>query len=158
MAFQVVANYVHSLGLKFGLYVTPGISQQAVAQNTPILGTFDTAGEIASAVSENNYNCGGMVGINYSKPGAQAFINSWADEFVSWGMDYVKLDGVGCFDLPDVKAWSEALRQRAGRWPSSYPTASLSNTPRRGHTRNGWRTPATSSAIAARGDSYPLTD
>lgn len=33
---QVVARYVHSLGLKFGLYVTPGISQQAVAQNTPI--------------------------------------------------------------------------------------------------------------------------
>src|ERR1700760_2165411 len=29
---QVVANYVHSLGLKFGLYVTPGISKQAVAQ------------------------------------------------------------------------------------------------------------------------------
>src|SRR5215472_15546682 len=27
---QVVAGYVHSLGLKFGLYVTPGISAQAV--------------------------------------------------------------------------------------------------------------------------------
>jgi hypothetical protein len=39
----VVANYVHSLGLKFGLYVTPGISKQAVAQNTPIEGTSDTA-------------------------------------------------------------------------------------------------------------------
>ena len=29
---QVVANYVHSLGLKFGLYVTPGISDQAVTR------------------------------------------------------------------------------------------------------------------------------
>ena len=29
-------RHVHSLGLKFGLYVTPGISQQAVAQNTAI--------------------------------------------------------------------------------------------------------------------------
>jgi alpha-galactosidase len=36
---QVVADYVHSLGLKFRLYVTPGISNQAVARNTPILGT-----------------------------------------------------------------------------------------------------------------------
>ena len=25
-----------------------------------------------------------MIGINYSRPGAQAFINSWADEFASW--------------------------------------------------------------------------
>ena len=36
---EVVASYVHSLGLKFGIYVTPGISDQAVARNTPILGT-----------------------------------------------------------------------------------------------------------------------
>lgn len=26
-------------------------------------------------------------------------------------MDYVKLDGVGSFDIPDVQAWSQALRQ-----------------------------------------------
>jgi alpha-galactosidase len=105
----VVANYVHSLGLKFGLYVTPGISKQAVAENTPIQGTSYTAGEIAEpSVPENNYNCGGMVGIDYSKPGAQAFIDSWADELASWGVDYVKLDGVGSFDIPDVQAWSNA--------------------------------------------------
>jgi alpha-galactosidase len=108
---QVVANYVHGLGLKFGLYVTPGISDQAVSENTPIEGTSYTANEIADGDSENNYNCGGMQGINYSKPGAQAFINSWADEFASWGVDYVKLDGVGSFDTPDVQAWSTALKQ-----------------------------------------------
>ena len=66
---QVVANYVHSLGLKFGLYVTPGISRQAVAQNTPIQGTSYTAGQIATTASENNYNCGGMAGIDYSAAG-----------------------------------------------------------------------------------------
>ena len=114
---QVVADYVHHLGLKFGLYVTPGISAQAVAQNTPILGpdgqpTGYTADQIAQpSVRENNYNCGGMVGIDYSKPGAQDFIDSWADEFASWGVDYLKLDGVGSFDIPDVQAWSQALEQ-----------------------------------------------
>lgn len=45
---QAVADYVHSLGLKFGLYVTPGISKQAVAQNTPIEGTPHHAGDIAT--------------------------------------------------------------------------------------------------------------
>src|SRR5580700_3499889 len=59
---QVVANYVHSLGLKFGLYVTPGISDQAVTDKSPILGTTDTANEIADGKSENNYNCHGMQG------------------------------------------------------------------------------------------------
>src|SRR5690348_16673438 len=77
---QAVAAHVHSLGLKFGLYVTPGISRQAVAQNTPIEGTPYHAGDIATSASENNYNCGGMTGIDYSKPGAQAFIDSWADQ------------------------------------------------------------------------------
>src|ERR1700759_4178682 len=73
---QVVANYVHNLGLKFGLYVTPGMSKQAVAQNTPIQGTSDTAAQIGHTTGENNYNCGGMTGINYSAAGAQQFVNS----------------------------------------------------------------------------------
>jgi hypothetical protein len=91
--------------------VTPGISKQAVAKNTRIEGTSYRADEIATSKSESNYNCGGMVGIDYAKPGAQAFIDSWADEFASWGVDYLKLDGVGSRDIPDVKAWSRALRQ-----------------------------------------------
>src|SRR6202000_2792056 len=99
-------------GLKFGLYVTPGISAQAVAQNTPIEGTSYTADQIAEpSVSEHNYNCSGMVGIDYSKPGAQAFINSWANEFAAWGVDYVKIDGVGAGDVADIQARSAALRQ-----------------------------------------------
>src|SRR6202020_2040981 len=106
---QALGRYLHRLGLKFGIYVTPGISKQAVAENTAIEGTTFRAGGIATTVSENNYNCGGMVGINFGAPGAQAFIASWADEFASWGVDYVKLDGVGSFDRADVAAWSAAL-------------------------------------------------
>ncbi len=109
---KVVADYVHSLGMKFGIYVTPGISKQAVSKNTPIEGTQYTADQIAEpSVKENNYNCGGMVGINYNKPGAQAFINSWADMLAKWGVDYVKLDGVTNRNVPDIKAWSNAIRQ-----------------------------------------------
>ena len=138
---EVVANYVHSLGLKFGLYVTPGISDQAVSENTPIEGTSYTANEIADGDSENNYNCGGMQGIDYSKPGAQAFINSWADEFASWGVDYLKLDGVGSFDIPDVQAWSTALKQ-TGRPIALELSNSLSinDASTWSSLSNGWRT------------------
>ena len=158
---QAVANYVHSLGLKFGVYVTPGISKQAVAQNTPIEGTSYTADQIAEpSVHENNYNCGGMVGIDYSKPGAQAFINSWASQFASWGADYVKLDGVGSFDIPDVQAWSNALRQ-TGR-PIHLELSNSLNIADASVWKqysNGWRTGGDVECYCGtNGSSYPLTD
>ena len=153
---QVVADYVHHLGEKFGIYVTPGISDQAVAENTPIEGTSYTADEIADGASENNYNCGGMQGIDYSRPGAQAFIDSWADEFASWGVDYVKLDGVGSFDIPDVEAWSNALRQ-TGRPIHLELSNSLNinDASTWEQYSNGWRTGGDIQCYC--GDPYPLT-
>jgi alpha-galactosidase len=44
---KVVADYIHSLGMRFGIYVTPGISRQAVSRNTPVKGTTYTAAQIA---------------------------------------------------------------------------------------------------------------
>jgi alpha-galactosidase len=154
----VVADYVHSLGLKFGLYVTPGISDQAVAGNTPIQGTSDTAGQIATSTGEANYNCGGMTGINYSAPGAQAFIDSWADELASWGVDYVKLDGVGDSDTGDVQAWSAALEQ-TGRQIHLELSNSLdiTNAATWAQYSNGWRTGGDIECYCGSG-SYPLTD
>ncbi|HUN32403.1 MAG TPA: carbohydrate-binding protein [Trebonia sp.] len=154
----VVADYVHSLGLKFGLYVTPGISDQAVSENTPIEGTSDTAAQIATSTGENNYNCGGMTGINYSAPGAQAFINSWADELASWGVDYVKLDGVGDSDIGDVEAWSAALEQ-TGRPIHLELSNSLdiANAATWAQYSNGWRTGGDIECYCGSG-SYPLTD
>jgi alpha-galactosidase len=157
---EVVANYVHSLGLKFGIYVTPGISDQAVADKSPIAGTSYTANEISDGDSENNYNCGGMQGIDFSKPGAQAFINSWADEFASWGVDYLKLDGVGPSDTADVQAWSTALNQ-SGR-PILLELSNSLNI-NDGTTwsslANSWRTGGDVECYCgSNGSSYPLTD
>ncbi|HEY2521690.1 MAG TPA: NEW3 domain-containing protein [Streptosporangiaceae bacterium] len=159
---EAVADYVHKLGLKFGLYMTPGISKQAVAENTPIEGTSYTADQIAEpSVSENNYNCGGMVGIDYSKPGAQQFIDSWADQFASWGVDYLKLDGVGSFDIPDVQAWSAGLRQ-TGR-PIHLELSNSLNINDAATWKqysNGWRTGGDIEDYGGEpsGSSYPLTD
>ncbi len=109
---EALAAYVHSLGLRFGIYVTPGISKQAVRRDTPIAGTPYTAEEIAEpSIRENNYNCGGMVGIDFNKPGAQQYIDSWADRFARWGIDFVKLDGITNRNGPEIEAWSKAIRQ-----------------------------------------------
>jgi hypothetical protein len=158
---EAVADHVHADGLKFGIYVTPGISAQAVARNTPIEGTPYHADDIAEpAVSENNYNCGGMVGIDYSKPGAQAFINSWAKQFASWGVDYLKIDGVGSPDIPDVQAWSNALRA-TGRpihleLSNSLNIADASTW---AQYSNGWRTGGDIECYCGTNNaSFPLTD
>jgi hypothetical protein len=108
---QALAAYVHGLGLKFGIYETAGISKQAVAENTPILGTSYTADDIATTKSQNNYNCGGMDAIDYSQPGAQAYVNSVVDELASWGVDYIKLDGITNNNGADVEAWQAAIQQ-----------------------------------------------
>jgi Alpha galactosidase A/Alpha galactosidase C-terminal beta sandwich domain len=164
---QVVAEYVHSLGLKFGLYVTPGISSQAVAKDTPILGADGrpsgyTADEIADRSDhEYNYNCGGMVGINYKAAGAQEFLDTWADQFASWGIDYLKLDGVGSFDIADVVGWSRALKQ-TGRPIHLELSNSLNIHYASTWERyaNGWRTGRDIECYSceSNGSSYPLTD
>lgn len=108
---KVVADYIHKLGLKFGIYVTPGISRQAVSRNTPIKGRSYEAAEIAEPTQEeDNYNCKGMVRINYNKPGAQEYTNAWVEMFAAWGVDFIKLDGVQNSNSADIQAWSNAIR------------------------------------------------
>jgi hypothetical protein len=158
---QAVADHIHADGLKFGIYVTPGISAQAVAQNSAIEGTPYHVDDIAEPnVSEANYNCGGMVGIDYSKPGAQAFIDSWAKQFAGWGVDYLKIDGVGSTDVPDVAAWSNALRS-TGR-PIHLELSNnldINNASTWQQYSNGWRTGGDVECYCGPNNaSFPLTD
>ena len=112
-----VANYMHAKGEKFGMYLTPGIPVAAYNQNTPIQGTSYHARDIVSNTTsyEANYNFGNgaMYYIDYAKnpAAAQAYVNSWADLLASYGVDYLKMDGVGDGDVGDIQAWSQALDQ-----------------------------------------------
>ena len=158
---KAVADHVHADGLKFGLYVTPGIAENAVLANTPIAGTSYHAKDIAeTSVSEKNYNCKHMYGINYAKPGAQAFVNSWAQLFASWGVDYLKIDGVGSSDVADVTAWSTALRN-SGRaidfaLSNSLPIADANTWQQ---NANSWRVSGDIECYCGSGGaSYPLTN
>jgi hypothetical protein len=129
---EAVAAYVHSIGLRFGIYETAGISGQAVAQNTAIVGSSHTAGDIATTNSQDNYNCGGMVGLNYGAAGAQEYVNSIVNQLASWGVDYIKLDGISNGNTSDIKAWSAAIRQ-SGR-PMVLDTTQGSFTIKIAHT------------------------
>ncbi|MFE7129786.1 carbohydrate-binding protein [Streptomyces sp. NPDC057638] len=159
---KALADYIHAKGLKFGFYVTPGIAKNAVTQNTPVEGTPYRARDIADTTrQEKNYNCKNMYYLDYSKPGAQEFVNSWARQFADWGVDYLKIDGVGSHDIPDVRAWDKALRA-SGR-PITYALSNnlnIADAPTWRQLANSWRTQGDVECYCgpgSNGSGFPLT-
>ena len=91
--FKSLADYAHSKGLKFGIHIMRGIPREAVDKNLPIEGSSYHGGDVADKV--NVCHWAGMedtYGVDMSKPGAQAYYDSIARLYASWGVDYVKAD------------------------------------------------------------------
>ena len=89
--FKPLADYVHNLGLKFGIHLMRGIPREVVAADLPVKGTSYTASDIADTSSTCSwYNL--MYGLDMSHPGAQAYLDSLFELYVSWDVDFVKID------------------------------------------------------------------
>jgi alpha-galactosidase len=114
--FKPLADYVHSKGLKFGIHIMRGIPREAVDKNLPIKGTNFHAADVADKV--NVCHWAGMedtYGVDMSKPGAQAYYDSIAELYASWGVDYVKADDMSRpYRGPEIHALNSALK-RTGR-------------------------------------------
>ena len=108
--FKALADYVHSKGLKFGIHIMRGIPRQAVRANTPIKGSSLHAADVVDTTSICLWNPD-MWGVDMSKPGAQAYYNSIADLYASWGVDFVKADDMGShkFQPAEIHALRHAL-------------------------------------------------
>ncbi len=115
-----VANYVHARGLKLGIYFNPGMDPQVYNNNDPIYGTSCHAQDIVVKPLKMTDGWLKNYAIDYTQPCAQSYINSIANEFASWNIDYLKLDGVtpgsgrsvsSSDNRPDVQAWAQALSQ-----------------------------------------------
>lgn len=91
--FAPLAEYVHSLGLKFGIHIMRGISRQAVHHNGKILGSTHTAREIAATDSICGWNTD-MYGVDVTKEGAKEYYNSIFSLYASWGVDFIKCDDI----------------------------------------------------------------
>ena len=114
--FKPLADYVHSKGLKFGIHIMRGIPRRAVEQNLPILNANLRAADIADRehVCEWNHD---MYGINMSSEAGQAYYDSIAALYASWGVDFVKADDMArpyAQRLAEAHALSAAL-QKTGR-------------------------------------------
>lgn len=91
--FAPLAEYVHSLGLKFGIHIMRGIPRQAVYERTKIKGTDKTAADVAKTDSICAWNTD-MYGVDPAKPGAKEYYDSIFELYASWGVDFVKCDDI----------------------------------------------------------------
>lgn len=140
-----VGKYVHNNGQKFGLYLVPGIPKNAVSQNTPILGTSCHAKDITVQPLTDGNHFKNTYKIDYSKPCAQAYINSIASQLHGWGADFLKLDGVapgsavaGYDTRADVQAYASALKPY-NIWLELSSSVDISNISTWQQYANGWR-------------------
>lgn len=110
--FKPLADYVHALGLKFGIHIMRGIPRQAVHADTPVLGSDKTARQIAKTASICRWNTD-MYGVDPEKDGARAYYNSIFALYAEWGVDFVKCDDIAR-ELPacegELRLLSECLR------------------------------------------------
>jgi hypothetical protein len=114
--FKPLADYVHSKGLKFGIHIMRGIPREAVDKNLPIKGVLNHASDVADKIHVCTWSgMTDMYGVEISRPGGQAYYDSIAELYASWGVDFVKADDMlSPFHASEIKALSLAL-QKTGR-------------------------------------------
>lgn len=91
--FKPIADKIHNMGLKFGIHIMRGIPKQAVYERLPVYGTPYTADQVACASSICKWNSD-MFGVDWKKPGAQAYYDSLFALYAQWGVDFVKVDDI----------------------------------------------------------------
>ena len=83
VGFAPLAEYVHQLGLKFGIHILRGIPRQAVHGRMHIKGTDKTADQIAvNSICPWNSD---MYGVDMSIPEGQLYYDSLMELYASWG-------------------------------------------------------------------------
>ncbi|MDE7341979.1 MAG: glycoside hydrolase family 27 protein [Lachnospiraceae bacterium] len=98
--FAPLAEYVHNLGLKFGIHIMRGIPRKAAHENCPVIGAGETANRIADPSSICIWNPD-MYGVRNTKDG-QAYYDSLLSMYADWGVDYIK-----CDDICDSRLYRE---------------------------------------------------
>lgn len=108
--FKPLGDYLHGLGLKFGIHIMRGIPRQAWQQDLPVKGTSYSARDIANTASICSWNPD-MYGVDLSKPGAQAYYDSLFELYASWGVDFIKVDDLSRPYDAVQRAELEAIRE-----------------------------------------------
>ena len=91
--FKPLADYVHSLGLKFGIHIMRGMPRMAAHKHLPIYGAQATCAHAANPNSICTWNPD-MYGLKAATPAARTYYDSIFQLYAQWGVDYVKVDDI----------------------------------------------------------------
>jgi hypothetical protein len=110
--FKPLADYVHSLGLKFGIHILRGIPKEAVRRNLPIAGSSfhaKSAANVTDSCPWNPFN----YGLKAGSPAAQAYYDSIALLYAGWGVDFLKVDCISShpYKGDEIRMISRALHK-----------------------------------------------
>jgi len=117
LGFQPLADYIHSLGLKFGIHIMRGIPRIAAHNHSKIYGSNKTANEIANPSSICWWNPD-MYGLETDREGAQVYYDSMISLYAQWGVDFIKCDDICRQDMPSAEREIEMLHkaiEKSGR-------------------------------------------
>jgi hypothetical protein len=108
--FKPLADFVHGLGLKFGIHILRGIPKTAVEKNLPIEGSHFHAADAADTRDVCPWNPDNY-GTDSTQPAAQAYYDSIARLYASWGVDLIKADCISShpYKGDDIRMLSVAL-------------------------------------------------
>jgi alpha-galactosidase len=116
--FKPLADWTHSLGLKFGIHILQGIPKRAVEKNLAIDASKFHAVDAANKADTCawNYDNYGMKTDGDGGAAAQAYYDSIAQLYASWDVDFIKVDCISSrpYKGDDIRMLSTALR-RTGR-------------------------------------------
>ena len=111
--FKPLADQIHGMGLKFGFHMMRGIPRQAVRASTPIEGSNFTAADAGDTNSTCGW-CPDMFGVRNNEAG-QAWYDSCAKLWASWGIDFVKVDDLSSpYHAPEIVMIRKAI-DKCGR-------------------------------------------
>lgn len=107
-----LADYVHSLGLTFGIHIMRGVPWQAVEKDIRIKGTSIGLKSIATEVNKCSW-FNGMLPIDMTKPGAQEYYDSLVEMYAEWGVDYIKADDMlkDPYHSQEIEAMQNAIKK-----------------------------------------------
>ena len=91
--FRPLADYVHSLGLKFGIHIMRGIPRAAAHRRLPVADSGCFCHLAADPYSICAWNPD-MYGLRCDTPDAKAYYDSIFRLYASWGVDFVKCDDI----------------------------------------------------------------
>jgi alpha-galactosidase len=113
--FKPLADYVHSLGLRFGIHILRGIPKQAVVNKIPIADSSYSAADGADSSDTCPWNFDNF-GTNPGQPAAEAYYDSIAKIYAAWGVDLIKVDCISSrpYDGDDIRMIRQAL-DKTGR-------------------------------------------